>query len=108
MADFAIEDQSLKQFEGSGIGPLKVIEKESERVFRPRKDVDEPVEDQVKAILVLVGGKIWNCRLLTNDEGQFWDEVDDELTAPSERIGQRLSPPAQLAFASPEQFADEA
>jgi hypothetical protein len=81
MAHLAVGNQPLQQFERRRIDPLKVVEKEHERVLRPCKDIDESLEDQMKAVLAVLRGKVRNWWLLASNEGEFRNEIDDELTA---------------------------
>ncbi len=73
-----VGDEMLEEIERCRVEPLQIIEEQRERVLRPGERADEPPEHQLEAVLRVLWRKIRNRRLLSDDELQFRDQVDNE------------------------------
>jgi hypothetical protein len=58
---------------------LQIVEEQRERVFGSCEYANEPPEEQLETALGVLRWKLWDRRLLSYDEFQFRDKIDDEL-----------------------------
>src|SRR5215469_15508070 len=72
--------QIFEQVETGCVEPLQIVQKQRQRMFRSSKDVDETPENQPETALRILGWKFRDWRLLTENQLQLRDEVDDQLT----------------------------
>src|SRR5207247_861238 len=100
--------QVLEQVQRRRVEPLQIIEKERERMLRPREDADESAQHQLETPLRVLWQKFRNWGLFSDDELQFRDEVHHEPSIGTYRLTQRLTPTVQLSFALAQQRADQA
>src|SRR6185437_3569300 len=100
--------QIFEEIERSYIQPLHVIEKQRERVFRLGKYADEPSKHDLKTSLRFPRRQFWHWRLLADDELQFRDEIDEELSVRTKRLTKCVSPFAQVFLVLAEEPSDEA
>src|ERR1700688_1590981 len=77
-------------------------------MFRPCEYADEPPKHQLEAPLRLLWRELRNGGLFSDDELQFWDEVDDELTVRAQRLAQGIPPLAKLRLSLAQKRADKA
>ena len=103
----AVSRSSIK-IQRRGVEPLQIVEEQGERMFRPREYADESAEHQLKTALRFLRRKFRDRRLLADDELQFRDEIDHELSVRVQRLAQRVAPSAQLFFALTQEWTDEA
>ena len=87
-----VGNQVLEQIERRGIQPLQIVKEQRERVFRPCERAEEASEDQLEAVLRVLRRKVWNRRLLADDELQLRDEVNDELPIRAQRLLKTVPP----------------
>ena len=97
--DIGLGQQFLKQVERCRVQPLKVIEEQRERMLVPREDAEEAPERQLESTLRLLGRKLGNRRLLSNDEFQLGDKIDHQAPVRPQRLAQGVAPMAQLRVA---------
>ena len=72
--------QIFEQVETGCVEPLQIVQKQRQRMFRSGKDVDETPENQPETALSILGWKFRDWRLLTENQLQLRDEVDDQLS----------------------------
>src|SRR5260370_8399131 len=72
-----------------------------------RECAEEAPEHHLEAVVCILRRQLRDRWLFPNDELQLGHEVDDELTIRSERLAQRVPPPAKLLVALREKRADE-
>src|SRR6202166_5274812 len=77
-------------------------------MFRPCEYADEPPKHQLEAPLRLLWRELRNGGLFSDDELQFGNEVDDELTVRAQRLAQGIPPPAKLRLALAQERAHKA
>ena len=70
--------QILEEIERRRVEPLQVVEEERQRMFGPREYADEPPEDQLETALRVLGRKLRDRRLFSDDELQLGNEVHHE------------------------------
>src|SRR5882724_4035886 len=97
----------LEKLERRGIQPLQIVEEQSERMLRPRKYAEKPLENHLEPVLRIPQREVRNGRLLPDDELDLGDEIDDKLAVRAYRILQRAPPPAHLRFALGKDLPDE-
>src|SRR5215468_10580718 len=74
----------------------------------PCEDANEAPEHQLEAALRILWWKFRDRRLLAEDQRQFGDQVDDELSVRAQRLLKGLAPTAQLGVALAEKRPDQA
>src|SRR5579863_5955969 len=67
--------QILQQVERRGAEPLQVVEEQGERMLRPGEYADKPCEHQLEAPLRVLGLKLRDGGLLSDDKFQFRNEI---------------------------------
>src|ERR1700738_1879438 len=105
---FRVRDEMLEQVERCRIEPLQIIEEQRERVLRPGKRAEKPPEHQLEAVLRVLWWKIGNGWLLSDDELQFWNQIDDKASVRTQRLTKGLAPASELGFALAEKWMDKA
>src|SRR2546421_5520287 len=68
-------------------------------MFRAGEDADKSPEHEFEPALRLLGWKLHECRLFTDDEFQFRDEADDKLRIRAKRLQKGLAPNRQFSVA---------
>jgi hypothetical protein len=84
--DVRLIDQVLHQVQRRSVEPLQVVEKESQRMLWPGEYTDELPEHELESASCLPGPELRHFGLLSNDEGQLWDEVRDEPAVRAKRL----------------------
>src|SRR6202166_2211830 len=102
-----VRDQMLDEVERRGIQPLQIIEEQRERMLLAREGAEEAPEHHLEAVVCVLRRQLRDRWLFPNHELQLGHEGDDELTIRSERLAQRVPPPAKLLVALREKRADE-
>ena len=100
--------QILEQVERRRVEPLQIVEKQRQRMVRSGKDTNEPAEYELETPLRLLRLKVRDRRLVSDDELQFGDEVDHELSVRTERLEKGVAPLGQLGVTLAQQAANEA
>src|SRR5580658_9891945 len=91
--------QILQQVEGRSVEPLQIVEKQRQRMFRPGEYANKAPENELETALRLLRLKLWDRRLISDDELQFGDEVGHELCIQLERLQKRAAPDRQFGVA---------
>ena len=100
--------QILEQVERRRVEPLKIVEEERQRMFRPREHADEPPKHELETSLRVLWRKLRDGRLVTDDELQLGNEIDHEPAVRAQRLQKGVAPTAQLVVALPEERPNEA
>src|SRR5262249_24846391 len=100
--------QFLQQVERCAVDPLQVVEQQRQRVLGLGEDADEASKDQLKAVLRLLQRKLWNWRLLADDELELGKQVDHELSVGTQRLQEVLAPLREFGLALAEKRTDQA
>ena len=100
--------QVLQQIERRRIEPLKIVEEQHQRMFGAGEYADEPLQHVLKAALRVLRRKLRNRPLFADDELEFGDQVDDQLSIRAQRFQKFALPPAQLRVALAEQRPNQA
>src|SRR5258708_403895 len=98
----------LQQVERRGVEPLQVVEEQRQRMFRPCKHADESSEYQLEATLRLLRWKLRDLRLVSYDELQLGNKIDDQLTVRIQRVAKGVTPGSQVGLALGKKGPDEA
>src|ERR1700733_5134145 len=77
-------------------------------MFRASEDTDETPQHQLEAPPGVGCRQLRDRRLVANNELEIGDQTDDELPIRIQRLAERITPAAQLAFALREERADQA
>src|SRR3984885_13663583 len=91
--------QILQQIERRRVEPLQVVEKERQRMLRPGKYTDKPPKCQLETPARVVGRQIRKRRLVSDDELEFGNELDDEPSVRAKGVAERVTPGRQIGFA---------
>ena len=67
------------QFKSRCIQPLKVVEEQDERVFRPGESAEETTKHQLETVLGISRRHVWDGRLFSENEFHLRYEVDNQL-----------------------------
>ena len=92
MACVAMGDEILDQSQGRGIEPLKVVDKNNQRVLLPCEDVDETLEYQLKPKSGLHWGEGSHRRLWTDQANELRNEISQEAGPEWRRASGRYLP----------------
>ena len=95
-----VRDQMLDEVERGGIQPLQIIEEQRERMLRRGERAKEAPEHQLKSVLRFLRRQVGNGRLFPDDELQFGNEVDHQLSVRPERLCQGAPPLRPLPLRS--------
>ena len=98
----------LQQVERRRVEPLQIVEEERQRMLGPCEYADKSPEHQLEAALRILWRKFWHRRLLAENEGEFGDQVKDELSVRAQRLQQGVAPTGELGVALAEQRPHEA
>src|SRR5258708_4456363 len=107
VAHFWMSNEMLEKIERRRIQPLQVVEKKRKRVFLPREHADESPKHHLEAFLRLHWGQVRNRRLLSDDELEFRDEIDDERAVRAQCLLKRGLPSGKLGLALSQYRTDE-
>src|SRR5258705_9221270 len=108
MLHVRLGQEILQQVERCRVEPLQVVEEQRQRMFRPCKYADKSSEYQLEAALRLLRWKLRDRRLFSNDELQFGNKIDDELTVRIQRVPKGVTPGSEVGLALGEKGPDEA
>src|SRR5262245_12119714 len=100
--------QVLQQIERRRVEPLQIVEEERQGMFRPGEDADKPPKHQLETPLRVLGRKLRDRWLFSDDELQLGDDVDHEPSIRAQRLQKGVAPTAQLGVALAEKRPDEA
>src|ERR1700692_4701468 len=98
----------LEQVERRRVEPLKIVEEERQRMFRPGEHSDKPPKHQLETSLRALWRKLRDGRLVTDDELQLRDEVDHEPAIGAAGLQKGVTPTAKLGVALPEERPNKA
>src|SRR5271155_4470636 len=98
----------LEQVERRAIQPLQIVKEQRERMLLAREHAEEAPEYHLEAVLGLLRPRVWNSRLLSDDELELRNEVHDELAIRAERLGERIPPTTQFHLALTQKRAHQA
>src|ERR1700752_648492 len=73
-------------------------------MFRPGEYADEATDNELETALRLLGLKLRDRRLVSDDELQFGDEVGHEPRIQLERLQKRAAPDRQFSVALAEEW----
>src|SRR5262249_51562412 len=68
VAHVRLGQEILQQVKGCRVEPLQIVEEQGERMFRSCENADKSPEHQLEAALRILGWKIRNRRLLSDDD----------------------------------------
>ena len=102
-----VRDQMLDEVERGGIQPLQIIEEQRERMLGRGERAKEAPKHQLKSVLRFLRRQVGNGRLFPDDELQFGNEVDHQLSVRAERLCQGAPPLLHFRFALDEDLADQ-
>src|ERR1700720_4998003 len=94
----------LEQVERRRVEPLKIVEEERQRMFRPGEHADKPPKHQLETSLRALWRKLRDGRLVTDDELQLRDQIDHEPAVWAQGLQKGVSPTAKLGVALPEEM----
>src|ERR1700733_7518485 len=98
----------LEQVERRRVEPLKIVEEERQRMLRPGEHADKPSKHQLETSLRVLRRKLWNGRLVTDDERQLGNEIGHQPAVRAQRLDKSVAPTAKLDVALPEERANKA
>src|ERR1700722_7488321 len=84
--DALVGEEILEQIERSRVEPLQIVEKQGERMLRTREDTDETAQQQLEASLGVGCRQFRNRLLLSDDEFEFRNQVNDKAAVRPQRI----------------------
>ena len=93
--------QRLDQVERCDVEPLQVVEEDRQRMFRPGENVDESPKYQLETPLRVLGRKLRDAGLFSDNESQLRDEIGDEPSVRAQRLLKGVAPAGQLGIALP-------
>src|SRR5271165_4673025 len=93
-SNFRVRDQVPEQVKRRSVDPLQIVQEKGEQVLLARECSEEAAEYRLKTILGILGRKIWNWRLLSNNKFQFRNQIYNELAVRADRLAQGFAPPA--------------
>lgn len=108
MANRRIAEEMRNQFEACRVRPLKIVQKQRDRVRFAREDAEEVAECPMKAGPRFRGRKFDDGRLRADDELELGDDFDDERAAHPERALQSLPPGGDAVLALRQDLRHEA
>jgi hypothetical protein len=76
-------------------------------MFGPGEDVDKPPKHQLETPLRVLGRKLRNRWLFSNEQLQLGDDVGDQSAVRAQRLQKSFAPTAQLGIALPEKSPDQ-
>src|SRR5215831_10355783 len=82
---FVAGSEVLEEFERGAIKPLQIVHEEHERMFRSREYTHEAPQDSIETPLGLLRWEIRDGFLRADDQLNFGNKVDDELSIRAER-----------------------
>src|SRR5882757_2597000 len=77
-------------------------------MFRSREHADEPTEYQLETSSRILGRQIGSRRMVSDNELQLRNELDDEPCVGAEGIAERVAPWRQIGFALSQKSLDQA
>src|ERR1700726_3903581 len=98
----------LEQVERRRVEPLKIVEEERKRMFRPGEHADKPPKHQLETSLRVLWRKLRDGRLVTDDELQLGNEIGYEPAVRAQRLQKGVAPTAKLGVALPEERPNKA
>src|SRR5580704_6522618 len=108
MPDIPLDQQILEEIERRRIEPLQVVEEQCQRMIRLREYADELAQHQLEPASCILRREIRNRRLVSDDQRQLRDELDNQPPVKTERLEQRIAPRRQVRFAFAQQTSNEA
>src|SRR5262245_25470443 len=107
VAHIRLGEEILEKIKGCRVEPLQVVEEQGERMLRSCEHADKSPEHKLEAALRILGWKIRNRRLVSDDECQFRNEVDNEQRVWAECLLNGIVPDAQLLFPLAQERTDK-
>src|SRR6202030_3010175 len=89
------------------VEPLKIVEEERQRMFRPGEHADKPPKHQLETSLRVPWRKLRDGWLVTDDELQLGNEIGHEPAVRAQRRQKGVAPTTKLGGALPEQSPDK-
>ena len=96
VARIGVGRQIVDQVQAGGIGPLKIVEEDGERVLWTREGADELAQHDSQPALRLGQRQLGYARLWTDDELDLRNQVDDQLAIGTNRRCDATPPPRDL------------
>src|ERR1700755_1622502 len=87
-----MEEEIFDERQGGRIEPLQVIDENDERMFRPRKNGDEPLEHGLKWQLGIERREDSHGRLWADQPNEVGNEVGQQAALISDSFLDRISP----------------
>ncbi|MCG3119981.1 MAG: hypothetical protein ALAOOOJD_02543 [bacterium] len=91
--------ERLQQQQRRGIRPLQIVQENNERMLLLRENLNKTLEDQIETVLRFRRWQLRNCRLRTENQLDFRNNIDDDLAVGTERLRELVFPRADLRFA---------
>src|ERR1700732_3679486 len=98
----------LEQVERRRVEPLKIVEEERQRMFRPGEHADKPPKHQLETSLRVPWRKLREGWLVTDDELQLGNEIGHEPAVRAQRRQKGVAPTTKLGVALPEDRPNKA
>src|ERR1700722_1758416 len=98
----------LEQVERRRVEPLKIVEEERQRMFRPGEHSDKPPKHQVETSLRVLRRKLWDGGLVTDDELQLGNKISHEPAVRAQRLQKGIAPTTKFGVALPEERPNKA
>ena len=106
MACVAMGDEILDQPQGRGIEPLKVVDKNNQRVLLPREDVDETLECQLKPKSSLRRRECSQRWLWTDQANELRNKISQKAALIADGFPNGV-PPAADTFCATQNLANQ-
>jgi hypothetical protein len=106
MARVAMSDEILDQRQGRRIEPLKVVDKNNQRVLWPREDVDETLEYQLKPKSGLRWRECSHRRLWTDQANELRNEISQDAGVIADRFPNGVAPAADIFLSATQNLAN--
>ena len=106
MACVAMGDEILDQRQGRRIEPLKVVDKNNQRVLWPREDADETLEYQLKPKSSLRRRECGHRRLWTDQANELRNEICQEAGMIADRFPNGVAPTADIFLSATQKLAN--
>ncbi len=88
VAGLAVGHEVGEEAEAGGVCPLEIVDEHGERVLGGGAGGEQAAEQAAEAGLALGERQLGDGRLGPDDEAELGDEIDDQLAALAERLGE--------------------
>ena len=92
VAGLAVGHEVGEEAEAGGVCPLEIVDEHGERVLGGGAGGEQAAEQPAEAGLALGERQLGDGRLGPDDEAELGDEIDDQLAALAERLGEARAP----------------